>query len=328
MATIARVVVVGSGPVGLALAGLLGHGATPVALVAGRDDDALAAATAVEVRMPDRVVRTGLEVHGDVASVGWRVGDLALLAVPRWQARAAVARLRRAAGADLPVASLVGGIRGDQLARAAFTTVLPALVWVAASRVDATTVRLFADSPRGVLDVGGGPQQAEPLCTLLRGAGLDARPHGDVRPWKVAAWMTDVGSVAAVLVDGDWPAVVTVARREAERLLVRLCIERVPMHLLAERVGRLSLGQVDGRVRGRASGWVRALDRSTDGAPTPGQPRVGAAAEAEVADLAAAVDLHAPVNEALAAMAVTGRRRPARALLSLAAPIDRHARIA
>lgn len=311
---IERVVVLGVGAVGGSVGGLLANAGYPVTLVARGVAGDVLAARGLELRMPDRTVRVHTPVHATPATVDWRPGDLALLATTTGDALAALGSLLAAAGPAVPVACLTDGLQAEAWAGEGFDAVLSTLVWVAASQLDPGVVALHSRIPRGVLDTGGDRVLGEALSALLTAAGFDARWRPSVRPWKVAAWVTNLGGAARALVDGDWPAVVAVARREGERVLAATGTERVPMATLMERVGHVAVEQVDGRVRGGGSTWQRGQH---------GQSIDSTWIEGALASLAAQAGVPAPVNRHLATMAAERRRAPADELLALAEPLDR-----
>lgn len=315
---IRRVVVLGAGAIGGSVGGLLATTGVSVVLIARGEHAAALAADGLELRMPDRAHRIDAPVVESPHDVAWRDGDLVLLSTKLHDALPALGELRAAAGPAVPVACLTNGVQAEEWAVANFDTVLSTLVWVAAAHLAPGVVRLYSREPRGVLDTGGDRLLTEELCAMFRAAGFDAVRRGDIRQWKVAKWVTNLGGAAQALVDGDWPAVATVARREGERVLAAARVERVSMTVLMERVGHVTIEQVDGEVRGGGSTWQSA---------ERGQPLESEWIEGAMASLADRTGVEAPLNRRLAAMADEGRRRPASALLAAAAPIDRDTRM-
>lgn len=312
--SIDRIVVIGAGAIGGSTGGLLAEAGVPVVLVARGVHGDVLAARGLEVRMPDRTVRVRPPVRPSPGDVDWRDGDLVVLATKTHDALAALGRLRAAAGPSVPVACFTNGLQSEAWARDVFDTVLSTLVWVAASHLDPGIVQLYSRVPRGVLDTGGDRDLGEELSATLRTAGFDATWRPAIRPWKVAKWVTNLGGAAQALVDGDWPAVVAVARREGERVLATVGTERVSMTTLMERVGHVAVDQVDGRVRGGGSTWQ---------SERRGRPLESEWIEGALAALAEEAGIGAPVNRRLATMATTRRRAPATDLLAIASPLDR-----
>ena len=311
---IRRVVVLGAGPVGGSVGALLAEQGTDVVLVERGAHGEAIAREGLRVRLPDRELHLDAPVAEGPHDVDWRDGDLVLLATGLHDALTALGELRAAAGATVPVACLTNGVQAEAWARGSFDTVLSTMVWTAASRLGPGVVRLHCRDPHGVLDTGGDRSLGEELSALLVGAGFDATWRRDVRPWKVAAWVTNLGGAAQALVDGDWPRVVAVARREGERVLARARVERVSMQVLLARTEHVGIEQVDGEVRGTGSTWHPA---------GPDRPLESEWIEGAMASLADRTGSAAPVNRLLATMAAEGRRLPATALLAAADPLDR-----
>lgn len=311
---IGRVVVLGAGAIGCSVGGLLAEqGVEVVLLTRGSHREALAE-DGLELRMPDRELHLRLPVARSPHDVRWRDDDLVVLSTKLHDALTALGELRSAAGGSVPVACLTNGVQAEAWARGSFDTVLSTMVWVAASHLDPGVVRLYSRDPHGVLDTGGHRSLGEELSALLVTAGFDARWRSDITPWKVAKWVTNLGGAAQALVDGDWPAVVAVARREGERVLAQARVERVPMQVLMDRIDHVHVEQVDGEVRGGGSTW-QSVQR--------GRPLESEWIEGAMASLADRVGVPAPVNRLLATLAAEQRRLPASALLAAADPIDR-----
>lgn len=311
---IGRIVVLGAGAIGGSVGGLLAEQGVDVLLVARGEHGEALTRDGLRLRLPDRERRLRLPVADRPHDVRWRDGDLVVLATKLHDALSALGELRAAAGATVPVACFTNGVQAEAWARGSFDTVLSTLVWVAASHLEPGVVRLYSRDPHGVLDTGGDRALGEELSGLLAAAGFDARWRGDIRPWKVAKWVTNLGGAAQALVDGDWPRVVAVARREGERVLARARVERVPMQVLMERTAHVRIEQVDGEVRGGGSTWQSAQR---------GRPLESEWIEGAMASLADRTGMEAPVNRLLATMAAEGWRLPASELLAAADPLDR-----
>ena len=225
-----------------------------------------------------------------------QIGDIAIIATKLNDAQQVMNDLAHVAGGSLPIVCASNGVQGERWAKELFDTVLSMLVWLPSTHLRPGDVRVYLDSKcAGVLDVG--PSQGKfaialssQLSGLLRNAKFDSVDQLDIARWKYAKLITNLGSAAQAMVVDDWKSVADLSRAEGEQILSSLKIDRVLTKTLLDRVSQLELLTIDGEPRLGGSTW-QSRQR--------GKPLESEWIEGEIARLAEAGGLKAPVNQFL-----------------------------
>ena len=282
------------------IGGLLLQSDFSVELVARGDHGHRIREEGLSLRFPDRHLTVHPPCFESIDEIVWRPDDMVMVATKLQDAKSVMDQLVRADVTDLPVICASNGMHGEQWARQRFQTALSMLVWMPATHLQAGEVLVHSVCP-GVLDTGpvhsGSAyelQCAESLCSRLRRAGFDAEARPDIRRWKYAKWVTNLGSAAQALVTDDWKSVAEAARREGEAVLTAAGVDRVTVAELLERCHNVQLAAIDGEYRQGGSTWQsHQLGKSLESAYIEGA----------MADLGDRFGIPVPVNRLLAEVA-------------------------
>jgi len=289
-----RLLVIGAGAVGGAIGGLLHSSGFPVVLVARGPHGAALRRDGLTLRTPARSLRAQLPSVSRISGLRPRPGDLALLATKLQDAEAAMDELLAVAGPTLPIVCAVNGVDGERWAAQRFHSVASMLVWIPALHLVPGEVRIYGAPCPAVLDVGLYPSGDAPwiddLCDRLRGAGFDALPRRDIWPWKLAKWITNLGSAAQALITDDWLTVALAARAEGEQVLDAAGLEHVSQDELLARTKAVGPAMIDGEHRPGGSTWQSRAQ---------GKPLESLWIEGAMAALGRRVGVETPVLDAL-----------------------------
>jgi ketopantoate reductase len=270
----------------------------------------------LRIRFPDREITVHAPCFESVDEVVWRPGDMALLATRLRDARQAMQQIPEARAFHIPVVCATSGMHAEQWARARFPLVLSMLVWLPVSHLRPGEVSVYAAECPGVLDTGPGHPGsrielalATSLCRRLSKAGLDAVPRADIQRWKLARWITSLGSAAEAFVTDDWKTVAELARAEGEAVLDAAGVDRVTTAELQRRCQHVQPGLIDGRPRPGGPAW-QSLHR--------GKPLESPWIEGAMARLGSKLGVPAPINRFLTNASKSPRPLLARQLLAAA----------
>ncbi len=305
-----RLLVIGAGAVGGAVGGLLHSSGLPVVLVARGPHGAAIRRDGLSLRTPAQRLRLPIPSVPRISALAPRPGDVALLATKLQDAEVAMDELVALAGPTLPIVCAVNGVDGERWAAQRFHSVASMLVWIPAVHLIPGEVRIYGAPCPAVLDVGLYPSGDAPwidaLCDHLRRAGFDALPRRDIRPWKLAKWITNLGGAAQALITDDWHSVALAARAEGEQVLGAAGLDHVSQRELLERTKAVGAATIDGEHRPGGSTWQsRARGRPLE---TPW-------IEGAMAALGRRVGVATPVLDALSRAAERPRPRRAAELL-------------
>jgi 2-dehydropantoate 2-reductase len=301
-----RVVVVGVGAVGGALAVGLDRAGVDVRVVARGAHLAAIRADGLTLRTPTGSTTARLAAHADVADVDLDDRTLVVVATKVHQAEPVLDALLRAHGPDVPVATLHNGLEGERLALRRQRHVLSTLVVVPGVHLEPGVVDVHSADPLGVLDVGpypagtaspGDHDRARSAATLFAAAGFDARAHADVGPLKHAKLLSNLANVLQVLCGPDVDLAAPHAALREEALAVFAAAGRVADEDgLRARFAVLEPGEVDGRARPGGSTW-QSVERGTGDVET-------LALNGEVTLLGRVHGVATPVNDLVSRLAL------------------------
>jgi len=260
-----RYVIVGAGAIGCAVGGrLFQHGHDVVLVARGAHQEALAS-RGLELRDPDRTVRLGIASTSNLVGVGFRDGDIAVLATKTQHSESLVVQLAACASPDTPVICAQNGVENERLALRRFPNVQAMCVVLPASLMEPGIVEVPVAPLTGILDLGRYPSGtdgvSESVAADLRASSFDSRADADVMARKYLKLHSNVGNAieaACGTREGDEAALELwrLARSETSRCYEAAGIELADADEDAERREAFGgLRPVGGRDRSGGSSW-------------------------------------------------------------------------
>jgi len=198
---VGRYIVYGAGGIGASLGAQLHEAGREVVLIARGAHHKAIAEKGLEYVTTERRRCLVLPVVEHPEAVGFRAGDVALLAMKTQDSLPAVEALAAVAGPELPVLCAQNGVENERLVQRRFRSVIGLAVWIPASFIDPGIVENYA--PRAPIELGRVPRGGDALTRAitrdLREAGFAAEAREDVLAWKYAKLLTNaVSSLDAV----------------------------------------------------------------------------------------------------------------------------------
>ncbi|MEZ6014086.1 MAG: 2-dehydropantoate 2-reductase N-terminal domain-containing protein [Planctomycetota bacterium] len=276
---IGRVLVLGAGAVGGAIAARLHASGTPVVCLARGAHAAALRDHGLVLKQPEGAERACMPVIERIEGLAFEPGDVALVTTKLNDAEALLEALARAAGPALPVVLGVNGVAAEAWAAARFRHVATLMVWLPATHLVPGEVLLHAtEACRGVLDVGAvegalagatsASDVAEPVARALGArlvkAGFAAEYRPDIAAWKRAKWITNLGATAYALAPTDLDPAAAMERARADaraaqaegrHVLDALGLSRTDDVTFSARVARVAVAPIEGRDRAGSSTW-------------------------------------------------------------------------
>ena len=260
-----RYVIVGAGAIGCAIGGrLFEHGHEVVLVARGAHQEALAS-RGLELRDPDRTVRLEIACRSNLAEVGFREGDIAVLATKTQHSESLLAQLAACAPPSTPVVCAQNGVENERLALRRFANVQAMCVVLPASLMEPGIVEVPVAPLTGILDLGRYPSGvddvSESVAADLRASSFDSRSDADVMARKYLKLHSNVGNAieaACGTREGDEAALELwrLARAETSRCYQAAGIELADAEDDAERRAAFGgLRPVGGRARSGGSSW-------------------------------------------------------------------------
>lgn len=314
-----RLIVIGAGAVGGSIGGYLHESNFPTVLIARGEHGLAIRKRGLNIRSPKRQVTVNPVCFESIREVsqhdgGWRSGDVVMIATKLTDAESVMDEILDAGARQVPVVLATNGVHGERWAQSRFENVISMLVWMPVTHLNAGEVCVHGATCPGILDVGpvGSITDAQKslskdLAARLESIGFESTSRLDIDRWKRAKWITNLGNAAQAMVTDDWRAVAKAAQDEGVAVLQAANLEHVPKKKLFARVTSITLGEIDGQVRGGGSTW-QSYQR--------GKPLESRWLEGAMADLADEVGVPAPVNRFLSDVSL--EPRPLRAAQVLA----------
>ncbi|MBK7948489.1 MAG: ketopantoate reductase family protein [Deltaproteobacteria bacterium] len=193
---VARYIVYGAGGIGASLGAQLQRAGCETLFVArGAQQEALRT-KGLDYATPEGRERLAVQVVGHPEEIGFRDGDVVVLAMKTQDSLPAIEALARAAGPELPVLCAQNGVENERLVLRRFRSVVGLAVWIPASFVDPGVVRNYA--PHAPIELGRFPAGidawTEAVALDLRRAGFAAEARANVLAWKYAKLLTNAVS--------------------------------------------------------------------------------------------------------------------------------------
>jgi 2-dehydropantoate 2-reductase len=193
-----RYIIFGAGAVGgITGASLFEHG-HEVVLIARGTHLAMMKSTGLRAIYPDRETHQKIPAVDHADDIKWRDGDVVFLTMKTQDTERALEDLETAAGSDVPVFCVQNGIENERLASRRFRNVYGVNVLMPASFLQPGVVSVTASPYAGVLDAGRYPTgidaTLEAVAADLEGSMLKCQPTADIRPWKNAKLIRNLGN--------------------------------------------------------------------------------------------------------------------------------------
>jgi 2-dehydropantoate 2-reductase len=266
-----RFVIVGAGAVGGVVGGLLARSGAETLLVARGEHARVMAEAGLRLRTPERDERIPVTVAKDpLDTLRLTADDMVLLCVKSQDTDAAMRGFVGAASPATPVACLQNGLANELTVLRRFEDVLAVNVMLPATHVEPGVVVAHSAPVPGILDVGrmphGTDEHCDHLAHALTGAGFASRVLPDIRRWKHAKLLVNLGNAVEALCGSRAaaPQLLSLVRREGEAALAAAGLDVVPEdEYAARRAGLITPRPVAGAARAGSSTWqsfVRGAD--------------------------------------------------------------------
>jgi 2-dehydropantoate 2-reductase len=267
-----RYVIIGAGAIGCAIGGRLFEHGHDVVLVARGAHQAALASRGLELRDPERSARLPIRAVSTPNEVGFRDGDIAILATKTQHSELLLVELAKSAPPATPVVCAQNGVENERLALRRFENVQAMCVYMPATHLEPGVVEIPVSPRSGLLDVGRYPagvdDVSERIASDLNASTYDSLADASVMERKYLKLITNLGNAIEAACgsrSGDAAAgeLWRRARDEAYLCLQAAGIAVADPELDAER--RASLGElrpIGGEDRSVGSSW-QSLARRT-----------------------------------------------------------------
>jgi len=193
-----RFVVVGAGAIGGLVGARLHAAGESVVLVARGEHGRVLREDGLRVETPESTTVARVPSVEDVRSVGFRGGDVALVATKSQHTGEVLDALSQVAPPDTPVVCVQNGVENERRALRQFTDVYGVCVMCPATHLRPGAIRAHRAPVPGILDVGRYPHGidsvAEAVAAALGAAGFAAEPRPDIMRWKYAKLLLNLGN--------------------------------------------------------------------------------------------------------------------------------------
>lgn len=294
-----RFVIYGAGGVGGVVGGRLAqHGHDVVLIARGAHLEALQR-DGLRLEDPDGLAPIPVRAVGHPADVGWRDGDVVLLAMKSQHTAGALDDLvASSAPADLPVLCLQNGVANERRVLRRFARTYGVCVMLPAEHLAPGLVRAYSSPITGNLDLGRYPSGSDDVAAAVAGAlsssGFSSLPLDDVMRWKHTKLLMNLGNIleAAIGREGRSGELATRVVAEGEGVLRAAGIELASWEEdAARRKDGPTMKRVAGARRDGGSTW-QSLARGADSIETDDL-------NGEIVLQARLAGVEAPVNEML-----------------------------
>jgi 2-dehydropantoate 2-reductase len=264
-----RYVVVGAGAVGGTIGGRLSEHGHDVVLVARGEHGEAIRAGGLTLASADGevVVRAACVSRPD--EVGWREGDVVVMATKTQDSAAALSALAAVAPSSTPVVCAQNGVENERLALRSFSRVYGMCVMLPASHLSPGVVEVSSSPVSGILDLGRYPSGVDDVCgqvaSDLSASSFSSVAEPLVMRRKYAKLLMNLGNAleAACGPSARGSAFGVAAREEAVACFEAAGIDYASAEEDRERRGSLlTVRPVGGSLRGGGSSW-QSLARGT-----------------------------------------------------------------
>lgn len=266
-----RFVIVGLGGIGGVLAARLRQGDHRVVGVARGQHLSAIREHGLRLDTPTESYTADIEVYANPSEASIGDGDVVVVAVKSQDTAATMSALSANAPAHVPVLCAQNGVHNEPFTLRFFSHVYGVVVMCPTAFLHPGVVQAYSTPVTGLLDVGrypaGEDDVTRAVTAILNSATYDARSISDVRRWKYAKLLTNLGNaVEAVCGPAARPGQLTeLLQTEGERVLQAAGIEYASAQEDKERRGDLlKLRPIDGHSRPGGSAW-QSLARQAGG---------------------------------------------------------------
>ena len=249
-----RIVIYGVGAVGGTLAVMLtkaGH--EVIGIARGRQLEAIQQ-NGLLLRTPDGDHHARFACLADPSEIAFRPDDVVLLTMKTQDTPAALDRLRAAGVEQQAVFCFQNGVSNEDFALRLFPNVYGVVVEMPTTFTIPGEIGDFFTPKLGIFDIGrygvGNSETGTKLAAILDSAGFSAFYQADIKPWKYAKLLMNLGNAIDTAI-GDAKArqpYVDAARKEAHAVFAAAGIVPADMKR-EERLALATLGDIQGVAR-------------------------------------------------------------------------------
>lgn len=298
-----RLVIVGAGAIGGAVAARLGEAAVDVTVVARGAHAAAMERNGLVLAEPTRTVTISVPVVRSVAEAAIDASTIVALAVKSQDTAPVLDELVRCAPAETPVACFQNGVINERVVATRFPRTYGVVVMMPAAHLEPGRVEAYASPIPGLFDVGLADgridEVARELAEILSRGGFDARAVPNVMRWKYTKLLMNVGNAVEAMCALDDAGIELVGRARAEAIE---CLRAAAIDFASNaeererRADLLQVGVINGSGRGGGSSW-QSLARGLGSIEAD-------ALNGEIVRIGAMVNLPTPVNALLLQRAI------------------------
>jgi 2-dehydropantoate 2-reductase len=265
-----RFVVYGAGAVGGVVGARLHQSGHEVVLIARGEHLAVLQRDGLTLETPDEEVTLRIPAVGDPSEIGWRSGDVVMLAVKGQDTAAALEALSAAGAQDAPVVCLQNGVDNERMALRRHEAVYGAVIMAPTAHLRPGRVEAYGRLASGMIDLGRYPDGTDGLCdglaAALNASRFRARVWPDVMRLKYAKLVLNLGNIVLALCDDDErrAELADRVRKEGVAALDAAGIDHHDDEVddLAGRWAQIGVADIGGRARAGSSTW-QSLARGT-----------------------------------------------------------------
>lgn len=257
-----RFVVYGAGAIGGVVGGRLFQGGHDVVLIARGDHHDAIQDMGLTLRSPASVDTCRLPVVSHPSAMNFCPDDVVLLSMKTQDTAPALLALRDAAGGGIPVVCMQNGVENERLCSRLFANVYATAVMLPATHLEAGVVQADSAPVTGILDTGRYPSGTDvvvdELTAALERSTFSARPDENIMRKKYTKLLMNLANALQAICGAgeDTRELARLAREEAKACYLAAGIDYASDEEDRERRGGLiTIGRVDGQVRGGGSTW-------------------------------------------------------------------------
>jgi len=258
-----RFVIFGAGAIGGVVGARLHQADHHVILIArGAHHDAIAR-DGLTLETPEERVNLKIPVATSAQEAGLGEDDVVLLATKSQDTSGALAALREARPAGVPLVCLQNGVENERVALRVFADVYGAVVMSPTAHLEPGVVQAYGTKLTGTIDVGrfpsGTDERCRAVCEALSGANFDSTPREDIMVHKHAKLLNNLGNAVQAVCgnQADSGELYKRIREEGEAVLraAGIGFEVADVADMQGRWERWGVREIAGRPRAGGSTW-------------------------------------------------------------------------